>query len=473
MSDGSARSLAVPGRRWRLAAIAVGGLLWSGALLPFVSFRHDDWWMLANVVQHLPGHWSWALSPTLFEGGHEVVWFFRPLFKLDFYALFKIWGFAYWGWTATMIACFLGGAWFAAAAVREVTGRPFSEQRFLVLVLGCAHLHFFSLFWMGTAAEHAPQQLLLAFSVWTITRLPAAADRARRGIWLAAGLAAFVLALGFKESAIVHPAFVGVLLLCEPPMRPVAAGRRLAWLSPYVLVAVSYLAVRLLAMPIRPEYLPVWDMAALRALVILGGGLAVPWLVLAAGGTAPPAVAARLGRLVRAGWPYWVCLGVMIAPHLGHPFFSPGWLSVPGLYSVLAAVLSEARVGSGPSASWRPLVPLVVLLSVAPVAVVVWQSRWWQWYRPQEQIQAIVAAVPDGKVDGVVIENCSNRARPMTALERVVGLPVHVESLWSVFHRQPVSVRFVPCGSLPPADTSSVRELRLRYEFPVFTELPE
>ena len=119
-----------------LAAIYVIGLF------PFAYFRNDDWLIFGNALLHVKGNLSQAFQPTLFYGEREVVWFFRPFFKILPYLFYEVFHYNYSLWLGTLFTFFVLSMYLSYQSLEILTASRKKSLLFLVLFTSSFHLHF-------------------------------------------------------------------------------------------------------------------------------------------------------------------------------------------------------------------------------------------------------------------------------------------------------------------------------------------
>lgn len=409
--------------------ITLGVTLLYSVIAPFSYFRHDDWIHLGNSTVLLPQDWSLLWRATQYYSPlAELVWFFRPFVKLLVYLNFEAFGFQHWAWLLSQWAFTLGAIFFGALAIQELWKDRQRTQFFVVASLMSIHLHFGSVAWVGEGVMNCPQLLFLALALYTF-----AVNLTRnRGPVFLASIVFYLIALGFKESSAFFPFLLSAILYQKDLLRPLR-GKLLIFFA----VFAVYLYYRLGVLPFNPGYRP-------DLLHMDGKWLPLASLIGLLGLTF--ACTLFFGRIrLAAFWPYLAFLGLTVAPHLGHSFFSPGWLLLPG-YFLLWVLASTVE--------FRPLnlkwVALAFLLSSGiPVAYRTHQLGWIHWYKNQMQVHQFIQALPDQGEEFLVVENCPSPKYPGVDLSRMVGAANNLEHIWLLNHPRPIKA-FVPnCGNMP------------------------
>jgi len=440
-------------------------------VFPFAYFRHDDWLILGNAVLNLKQNWAFAFSPTLYFNDIEVIWFFRPLFKIFVYLFFILLGYQYYFWLFGLFALTVCSSWLGYQIVSDLTQSKRLGLLFALLFLASMHFHFGSTVWMGEGMMNCPQVFFLILSAYLFIR--ATGKERFSFLWGSGALASYILSLGFKESSVFHVAFLFAILVSENRFKLISVKKKAFWLLPYFAVTAIYLWIRFLYMPLNPHYTTNFSwMAFGRTVFFFVGALSLPVAVLLIG--------LRLkGRdllyryLVggRKKWLYLAFILLSVSPYLvfGHGFFSPGWLFFPGFYLALVACLMGEGIASDLSTPFvRRLGFALFYTSVFPILIGLYQVGWWKWHQGQRQIKQIIASAPKDKTSEVVIVNCANGEFPDSRLQRVVGFEASLYQLWALHHEERVPISIIPC-----TEKYKVAEdkLILKWRFPKFTRL--
>jgi hypothetical protein len=421
-------------------------------VFPFCYFRHDDWLILGNAALIMPRDWHFLWKPTLFYGANETVWFFRPFFKLGVFVLYQLFGMNYYLWLTVLLLMTLGMIGFIWGTVNELTQRKEPSSFAVALFASFIPLHFGSLAWMGEGCMNIPQGALLAantFFFFRYLRLGKYADG-----FLA--LTCFVLSLGFKESSAAHPLFLFLVWLTIPNFRKKAFA-----LVPYAVITFGYLWVRLLLVPINPAYLPHFNLRSVsKPLVILTSALVLPWFVI--GFLQPSRIRTHISAVV-ANWPLFLFFIPCFAPYLGHGFFSPGWLFLPGFYiSVCFGLLLpiNVKITSGKFAFWMAAV------SILPVVLFLTRVGWWNWHTGEKEIVDIVRNADTTAVTSWAIQDCESNASNSADMGRVIGFSEGLSFLWEIEHGNRIPMHVIPCENRIPASEQKSSLLLLKWDFP-------
>lgn len=438
-------------------------LVYMVVFLPYAYFRNDDWWILGNGVLHLPENWSFAFSPTLFITGSEHVWFFRPLFKFFTFVFYAAFGFKYYLWLLTTLALTIAALWYASKTVELVTRSGQSAFTFVLLFVASMHLHFGSILWMGEGLMNCPQICLLIFNLYFFS--VGLLNQSKFHYWIA--FLFYFFSIGFKEAAVIHPCFLAALVFSEKPFRDLGWKKLVSALVPYAVLTAAYLVYRLYFLPINEGYVPKWTMQEFgTSSLILAASMALPFLtLLTAIFLEGKGLAKNYFKSFYQRWPYLIFLVLVVAPYLGHPFFSPGWLISPGMY--LAIFISLCLPSQRFSKKF--FFTLGMALIVASLAPILWKletTGWWMWHKPQRQILKIFQEERFNDVERIKIYECLNPAYPDVNLSRVVGTPYGLYEAWRLIHGRDIQISFRPCEKAPLAETKT---LSVIWRFPDLT----
>ncbi len=427
------------------------------AVLPFVFFRHDDWWIIGNSVRYLQEGWGYLWRPTLVHDGAEIAWFFRPGFKFLAAAFFGLFGYHYALWVATLVALYLVTLGIGARICERLTGDVRSGLWFCVAIASSVAIHFGSLTWVGEGLMNVPQVFLLMVCTWAFVE----GRLTGKAFFQRVSLAAFAAALLFKEAAIFHLAFLGAMLFAEPRLTQLRPGKRLLALLPFIVLGSAYLVLRLGAMPVNPSYLPVYTFAKLvRSLCISSAPLMLPLGVwtLALRWMDKKSLGSFLSGLKTRGW-YLPFLAASLSVYVGHGFFSPGWYLTMGTFWLLALAFQKQRF---PKPNVVGVFAAVVLLfSAVPVGVRLHALGWFQWHHGQRATLELVTKASSA-YRRIQVRNCENPLYPGMLFGRVVAHEEGLRQMWFMTHGQTIDVAFTDCAK--PAVPSS--DLVLEWKFP-------
>jgi len=432
---------------WPLASFTA---FYALCFFPFAYFRHDDWLMLGNAVLRTPQNWLSLFSATWWSGGVEHVWFFRPLFKLAYFIGFTLFGFQYWLWLTASLGLLLASLVFAKKTIDFETKNPEVSLFFLWLFVGFVPWHFGSVIWAGEGWMNIPAVFLLTLSTYYLSQSCASKKMDR----LAVGKSCFFffLALGFKESSVFQIVFLFAFCLRRE-------GKWMGFphrLIPHIAITILYLIPRLFLIPLNHGYRPELS-HALPSLLFFSGMIGLPTIALLV------QFGLKWNRLFTfKSWAslfWWLFLLITIAPHIGHPFFSPGWLLYPGFFWAFALALSvdkfEAfRLQLKP---WMLLIPLCIL----SLGMRLNQEKWWLWSSAGKEMFQIIQDAPTLGYENIRIRECSLKA---LNFNRIVGYPDGLSDLSEILHGTPIDIQTVHCTTIPSRHTNT---LWLDWQFPL------
>jgi hypothetical protein len=422
------------------------------ALFPLAYFRHDDWMNIANGRLGVE-NWRNYFEATVRFGNDVQVWFFRPFFKWASYKMFQVFGFRHYSWLLVQFACLLGGLWILGRTLEGISGRRGRAWQFLALVCASWQLHAGSLLWTGEGLMNCPQILLLGLCLWSFWRFEVRGERR----FFVLSVLFFVLSLTIKESSVFTVALLGALVWCEPPWQDLGLKDKALRLLPFALVAAVYLVFRLGYLPYNTNYSVVWVLDAwLHSIVMVLGPLVlvvVAWFFI---GPRPQ------GREVLRRFVYLPFLAVSLLPYLGHPFFSPGWLLVPGVFLIFILLLIPRAEAPGKRDS--KVIAVYALLMLGIVVARLHQLDWWRWERSQRALVEIGRTLDTAKFDQIDLEVCESPEHPQATWRRVMGSDMHLMEFLTLFHEKPIRVRFISCtyANAQPVE----RVLRLTWKYP-------
>jgi hypothetical protein len=412
--------------------------LYTMFFFPHAYFRHDDWLHLGNNVRRLPYDWTLPWRGTLHFLDHETKWFFRPMVHFTVWAFLKLFGLSHLFWLIALSFLTAVASLLGSLSVYELTKSKTRATLFSLFFLLSFHIHFGSITWVGEGIMNCPQLLVLSLSLYFFSRSLAQPPRSLMQ-WLA--LFFFVIALGFKESSFFLP-----VLLTGICLRSQNLSQTIRRLSPFFVTLVAYLFLRFWLIPMNRSYLPHFELAFYtRPLAILGGSIILPW------------IAVQLVELFRMkdlsalrpdflNFTFLLLfpgLFLLILPHLGHDFFSPGWLLLPGFVGAFVFSLTKRRLPSHSSDIALGSV-FILLFSLVPTVWKLNKMNWWDWHRPQRQLVTLLSEAPSDTHE-IVISNCSNKSDPDTLLERVVGGREHIGEMWNFFHGTVIPINVISC----------------------------
>ncbi|NBX76590.1 MAG: hypothetical protein EBQ92_08550 [Proteobacteria bacterium] len=423
------------------------------ALSPFIYFRHDDWLMLGNAVSILPRDWAFLWKPTWFTSPqHEEVWFFRPLFKYIIWVGYQLFSFNSFLWTLTHWLFLVSGTLLGGKTLTLLIGDSKPSELFVTLVLCSVGIHFASVVWVGEGMMNTPQIFLLMLATYFF---------AKSSVWSSlASVLIYSLALGFKESSAFLPMFLLAIAyslnLCQ---------RKKPLLIAHFGLMISYLIFRLGILPFNPGYKPhlTWT-NLIKPLLFFGCFLFLPAISLI---LSHPRLHLLNNSFLKRLVLFVPFLGLLVAPHLGHSFFSPGWLLLPGFFSlwVLVFCLEPQKLKALSVPKWALF---VLVLSALPVLYQVKRIRWLEWKDSQKGVHQYLRELPDSTT-GIYIETCTDPSFPEVTFQRVVGAQENLEHIWNLNHSSPVTIRLLPCGRRLNLAQLPIGSVMAKWEFPNFT----
>ncbi len=425
-------------RNWAWIVIGCVGALYALGVLPKLSFRHDDWWILGNSVRYLPTDWGFLFRPTLYFEGAEITWFFRPGFKFLVWLFYDIAGLHYAAWMGALLVLFLACLKLGYEIACRVTEEP-RHGLFFVVTLGASlAIHFGSLAWMGEGIMNIPQVFLLLLCTYAV----AESILTDSAVWRMVSWLTFALALGFKESSLFHVAFLAAFVF-EPRLRQSPRERWLT-LAPFALFASAYLVIRLGVMPVNPSYLAKPTIGKVfRSLSTAMGPLFLPlalWIFVLR--VREPKALGAFFRGLAGRWRYLPFLAVSLSIYVGHDFFSPGWFLLLGTFTLLALSLGPLPAFSPQQA--MAFAGLLLVFSSVPIVGRLESMGWWQWKGAQEKAFEIVRSAP-AETESLVVRACNDPRYPMVTFERVVANEEGLRQMWFLTHRRDIDVSLVRC----------------------------
>lgn len=437
------------------AKISLVALLLYVFLFPFCYFRHDDWLILGTAVKHLPQDWGLLWRATLFYSPwRQEIWFFRPFFKLLTYWNFQLFGFNHSLWLTEQLFLLLLTLLISASALYRLRKKSADVDLFLIAFLFCIPLHFGSLVWIGEGMMNIPQVLFLSVAlfgfVWKET--PTLFS-------IFFSLLGYIGALLCKESSVVFP---GLLLLLSLSFRSLKKDR--GQLALHFILSAVYLYVRFKFFAVNPGYHPQFDFVhfvrpLLLFIAVCFMGPALFCLV--------ALVKDKRNVFKLFDLKYLFLFGgfvfLLILPHLGHWFFSPGWFFLPGFWAAwtFPLLLKDSQIFQK-----RYLLTAVLLFiaSLTPLVVQLTKVGWLQWGQVQRQLHETIAHADPTNVSLLFVQECVNPNYPDSDLSRVAGSTDSIEHIWNLMHDKKIHVREVPCREqIPQHPTAKI----LHFTFPV------
>jgi len=335
-----------PSRLTWLLPLALGVLAASAALRN--GFTNDDDILIVNNPRlRGPGALWEAVTTDYFHGAQAgSIGYWRPLTKLSFALEYRAFGSAPKGYHLVSLA------WFAAAVAAG-----FALARALALSPwgACAALAFFAAHPAhaeATAIATARSDLVATAGILAALLGYVRWRRSGRRRWLALLLAAEVVALGSKETAVLIPVLAGLWEWLERGERPLRVPRLPAWqatVAPVALYALARVALGVLPSATGGAGDPAAAAVAGAKLVTCGlvRTLAPPLWVPDLDQDRPAADGAALARY---GLSALVALTLALAAARRWPRARTGlaWIALP--LALLAASQSAVHVSSDPRA---------------------------------------------------------------------------------------------------------------------------
>jgi len=438
---------------------------------PVSYFRHDDWLIIGNVVRFVPHDWKFLFEPYLFFNSIKETWFFRPWFKLFVYLNFIVLGYHYYAWLVMNLALTLGALLFGYLSVQRLTLDTNRALIFVAFFIFSIHFHFGSLVWMGEGAMNCPQLffLFLNFYLFSIS-----ITNSKKHQNLLAGIGAlfsFIISLGFKESSIFHLPFLAILFFYREPLR--ISRKALSIFTPYVIIAGIYLYFRLFLLPINPGYKPHIDLGLLlKKALFLIVAIALPIISILISSVFFKVPFRQNQKLLGLFIKSLVFFLPFFATYVGHGFFSPGWLTTPGIYLAFLVGVNLPSVFIV-----RPILRTSLILTLLiSSGLVFYQTnsiKWWSWYKPQRQIVEIIDQLGSTSTQSLHIFNCDSPQDNLPPLIRVVGYKVSFQELFWLRHKTSPTVSILPCSIMNKIIAAIPNNaINLKWTFPEFTVLP-
>lgn len=435
---------------------------------PRAYFRHDDWLMIGNVVRIIPEDWKFLFEPYLIFNSIKDVWFFRPWFKLFLYLNFVALGYQYYAWLAMNLIFTVGALFLGYLTIRRLTSETKKALISVAFFVSSVHFHFGSLVWVGEGTMNCPQLFCLFLNFYFFSCFMTGSVVARKiGVYIIA-FVAFVISLGFKESSIFHLPFLLVLFFQKEPLK---FSRKFFWVFiPYFIVACLYLYFRLHLLPFNEGYKPHAQISfVLKPALFLFASIGLPILTMLLSSVwhkVEPKELSKLGGFLSQ---YLVFFLPFFISYVGHGFFSPGWLTAPGIYM---AFLLGLKLPSN-FANRQILLTSLLLNFVISSGLVFYQTnsiKWWSWYKPQRQIVELIDQLGNSSTQRVRIFNCETTSDRLTPLIRVVGYDASIREVFWLKHKTLPEVSILPCENIGKTSLADKpHTLNLKWSFPEFT----
>lgn len=446
-------------QRQPFVPIGLLGFFYCAAVLPLLFFRHDDWWILGNSTRYVPVDWNFLWKPTLYHGGREIIWFFRPGFKFLVWLFYEVFGLHYFLWMFSLLGIFLASLWVGFLTVVRISG-SIQHGRWFVGAVGASFaLHFGSLAWMGEGMMNVPQLFLLIFCTYAFTRQA----ESKGNLWAVLSWVSFIGALCFKESSLFHTALLAGLCVAEPYFRRGTWRDTLLPLLPFAVIAGVYLVIRLGRMPYNPSYVAAYTVdKVLRSSVSAFGPLLLPlfiWIACLAF-FRRSLLASYFTELKRVIW-YLPFLACSLVLYLGQDFFSPGWLLVVGVFTLFVLSLHSVPVGVNTRFIWGFAFALFAF-STLPIVAKLNSVGWWEWKAAQTEILQAVRNAP-AETKYILVRSCENPKFPAVGFERVVANAEGMRQMAYLTHGREILVALMECSAPLPRVASA---LVLDWRFP-------
>jgi hypothetical protein len=277
--------------------------------------------------------------------------------------------------------------------------------------------------------------------------------------------------LGFKESSIFHLPFLLVLFFHQKPIKisPKLLTVFFTVFSPYVLIGSFYLFFRLYLLPFNEGYKPKTNLLLiLKPSLFLLFTIALPSLTLLVGSLWYRVKREDIPTLLFFVFKYLVFFIPFFISYVGHGFFSPGWLTAPGIYLAFLLGLKLPSI----FILRQILLASIVLTVIISSGLVFFQThsiKWWSWYKPQRQIVEIIEKTGTSQTQWVRIFNCESTEDRLTPLIRVVGYDASIREVFWLKHKNLPRVDIFPCSTMEKIlSDSKINTLNLKWTFPGF-----
>ncbi len=426
-------------------------------VIPFCYFRHDDWLIIGTAVKHMPKDWGLLWRATLFYSPYrQEIWFFRPVFKILTFVNFKLFAFHHGMWVIEQIFLLLATLILSSRALFRIRNRNSDVEVFLVTFIFCIPLHFGSLVWIGEGMMNIPQVLFLSIALYGYLK-----NEVPTPFSIVLSLLGYIGALLCKESSVVFP---GLLLLLTFYFRDFKRDFKQLFLHAFVTLA--YLIARFKYFDVNPGYHPAFDFVHfVRPLLIFAAVIFLgPLLFVLTTFYRKKDKGFSLLNLQRAILFSGFVL-LLVLPHLGHWFFSPGWFFLPGFWAawIFPLVFEDTTLFKS---KIRTTAFLLLIASTIPL---VWQLKnlgWQHWGKVQRNLHEIIRNTDPTGIKRMFIQECVNEEYPTSDLARVAGSTDSIEHIWNLSHDQKIHVIEIECKATVPVDPESKV---IHFKFPDLT----
>jgi len=418
------------------------------AVSPFVYFRHDDWLILGNAVLVLPQNIRFLWEPYLFMSpSTKEIWFFRPFFKGIVWLCYSLFQYKIFFWILIHLTFILGSVFFGEKTLRNLKGSAYFTNLFFLFFVCSIALHFANIVWVGEGMMNAPQVFLLSLTLFLFF------SHSLFSQWLS--VLPYLLALGFKESSAFLPLFLFPIAWSEGQLK-----KKRFLLALHFLLFFLFLIFRLGFLPFNPGYKPSFTLNHFfQPIILFCICIFTPLMIFFFRIHRYQKCSKRNLATLLTFVPF---LASILAPHLGHPFFSPGWILLPGFFSLWILCYCFPS----PQLNKRSLLLhtlLLLFISTSLVMFQAWKLEWFSWAVPQKKMHEIIRTANADSISQIEIKNCINPLKPEITFQRVIGAKENLEFMWALHHSSPVQIRFVPCDNV---ESQSEGKLTLFWQFP-------
>ncbi len=395
--------------RFFIIQLLVFSLLYLFGFFPFAYFRHDDW-MNIDAGVRAANDLKFLFSPTIFYGNEEAEWFFRPLFKLANLVFYKFFGLNHYFWLLAQFIILLGSLYLAYLVLIKIKNKS-SAVLFVSLFIGSIHLQIGSLLWVGEGLMNSPLILLLMGNLFFLVE---------KKIKYSKTLAIFcyITALGFKEATVFHLLFLIPFVFTNNYFNEMGHKKKIRLLIPYIIVTLIFVLIRLLVMPYNKGYTPTFS---LESFGILFGALLVPLFIFSL-------IQYKKFGLEFTLVYYLPFIFVSIIMFVGLPFFSPGWLILPGFFYLF---IFSMLVKSDYTNKITIIGLTNFIFSLVLCFSLLFTNNWYKW-RFSEKALVDIFKKSNPQTEKVVILDCYEKENGYYV--RVIGGTYMIENAWHLIH---------------------------------------